>query len=259
MVLRAWGEGTDGDLGMAATDLLADARNAVRVLWAPDRTFAALALRPRVAVAMALYLTATLLAAGSTLPRTDFGDGLEATAAQGGGAGAAVEPTDYEREQAREKARKIGALTTWGAALAKPTLGAAAVAVALFVAFWVAGAPVAFGATLSVVVHAALPLALRALLGIPAALAHGLTAGDPGALLPSSAAALVPAAAAPVHAALSALDVFTVWTVVLTALGMARLSGASRTRSLVATALPWAGLVALTLALSAATAAPPVH
>jgi hypothetical protein len=245
---------------MAATDLLTDARNALRTLWAPDRAFAALAARPRVAAALAICTAAALVAAAVTVPRTDFGDGLDPAAEQQGAGGAAPEPTEYERAQAHETAGKVGALRTWAAAALGPTVTALGVALALVLAFWVAGAPVSYRPTLAVVSHAALPLALRALLGAPVALFLGrFPASEAGALLRSSAAGLLPAAAPPLHAALGALDLFTLWTLALTALGMARLSGASRARSALATALPWAGLVVLTMALAAFTSAPPAQ
>lgn len=249
-------------MGMVALDLLADARAALAVLWAPGRTFAALSARPRTAGAMALFLAASLLSAAAIVPRTDFGDGLTGAPGeeQRGAGGAAPEPTEFERGEARVKAQKLGALSAWAGAVAKPTAGAAVVALALVIAFWVAGAPVAFAPALAVVSHAALPLALRALLAIPAALLHpGFPRSAAGALLPSSAAALWAGAPPALHAALASVDLFTVWTLALTALGLARLSGASRARAAAATVLPWAGLVAVLMALAAATAAPPLH
>jgi hypothetical protein len=156
-------------------------------------------------------------------------------------------------------AARVGALTAWSRAVALPTAGATAVALALLAGFWVAGAPAAFRPTFSVTAHAAMPLALRSLLEIPALLAHpGTAAAEVRSLLPSSLAALLPAAAPPpLRAGLGAVDLFTLWAVGLAALGMSRLTGASRRRAALATALPWAGLVALAMALAAATAAPP--
>jgi hypothetical protein len=74
--------------------------------------------------------------------------------------------------------------------------------------------------------------------------------------LPSSAAALLPQGApAPAIAGLSALELFTVWSVALVASGMAIASGASRARALTVTIVLFLAYVALFKVVPAASLA----
>lgn len=78
-----------------------------------------------------------------------------------------------------------------------------------------------------------MPLTLRSLLTAPAAITHApVKPEELATLLPSSLAAALPASLPPpALAAASALDLFTLWSVVLLGTGMARASGASRLRA----------------------------
>ena len=85
---------------------------------------------------------------------------------------------------------------------------------------------------------AMLPGWLARVLAVPAAAIRApVPAADVPRLLPDSLAALLPAGASPALAALlHACSLWNGWAVVLVALGMARVSGASRTRALATTA-----------------------
>ena len=140
-----------------------------------------------------------------------------------------------------------------------PALAAIGLALALWLAFRVAGTRPAFKPTLAVAAHALLPLAVAKLLLLPAILAKApLPAAELGGLLPSSLAALLPAHGSPlVAAAASSLDLFAAWTVVLLVLGMARVAGATRLRAGAVVVLLWAGWVVATKLLPASMAGGP--
>lgn len=230
---------------MSPSDLLTDGSIVLRTLARPGGGLAALAERPRAAVALLLSTFLSLSAAAVVVPRTDYGDGESAQKPTDGQP--APEPTEYERDQAATAARKLGELGDWAGAALLPSLFAACLAGALLVGFRVAGAQTSFRPALAVSAHGTVPLWLARLLAVPAALSHGqvpraLLAG----LLPSSAAALLPPGAPPALAgALGGLDLFALWAATLVALGMARATGASRVRSFAVTFALYLSYVAL--------------
>jgi hypothetical protein len=157
--------------------------------------------------------------------------------------------TPHERLLAIETATKLHEVTTWATAAVGPGAAALLLAIALWVGFRVAGAGASFKATFTVAAHALLPQALRALLTVPAAVVHAPVAPEAlQALLPSSLAAALPASLSlpgPAMAAAGAIELFTLWTVALTASGMAQASGASRARTWVVVLVLFAAYVAV--------------
>lgn len=230
---------------MNLPELARDGGTVLQVLSRPARGFASLAAQPRAAVALLAATALALAAAAVVVPRTEYGSGGEVPAA--GEGPPAPEPTPFERAQAAETARKLGQVTDLAAAAALPLLLAGIAACALSVAFRVAGAPVAVSCAFPVAAHGMLPLWLARALAIPAAILHAPVArADVPRLLPSSAAALLPADAPPALAgALSGVDLFALWAVALVALGMSRVSGASRARALSVTLTLYACWIAL--------------
>jgi hypothetical protein len=142
--------------------------------------------------------------------------------------------TPHDREAKLEHAARVGTFLAYAGALVRPVLRALAVAAALVVGFWLCGNPVAFSRALPVVSYGLLPLALRDLLSLPAAfVSQELSPFEAQHLVPSSLAAfLSPAAAHPLLGLAEGLDLFALWSIVLVALGMARVAGASPRRAL---------------------------
>ncbi len=245
---------------MTTPDLVADGSIALRTLTRPSASLSALVARPRAAVALALATAAALLSAAVVIPRTDYGRGESPPAETDGQP--APEPTQYERELSATTARKLGELGDWAGAALLPTLLAVGAAGALSLGFRVAGAGASFRPALAVTAHGMLPIWISRLLAVPAALAHApVPRGDVASLLPSSPAALLPAGGPPVLAgALGGLDLFALWAVWLVALGMARITGASRARAVATTAVLYVAYVAVFKvalpSLSAGAAAP---
>ncbi len=240
---------------MTASDIASDGRVIARTLTAPALGLASAVERRRSLSAILLATLAALAFASVSVPRVDY---ETAAAAELAKQPKAAEMTPHDREEAIATARKLGQLGGWAGALAGPALQALGVALALFLAFRVAGTRPAFRETFAVAAHGLLPVWLARLLAIPAALARAPIPADQAAsLLPASPAALLPPSAPPALAgALGALDLFALWALVLVATGMARASGATRRRAAAVTMLLYVAWVAVArIALPAAVAA----
>lgn len=242
---------------MLASEIATDGRVIARTLLAPALGLAAAVERRRSVAAVLLATLAALALAAAAVPRIDY---ERAKAAELARDPKAAQMTPHERDEALATARKVGEIAGWAGAILGPALQALGVAVALSLAFRVAGTRPAFRETFAVAAHGLLPVWLAKVLAIPAALARApIPADQAGALLPSSPAALLPPGASPALAgALGALDLFALWAVVLVATGMARASGSSRRRAAVVTVVLYLAWVAIAdVALPAATAAGP--
>ena len=240
---------------MTASELADDGAVIGRTLAAPVVGLAAAVTRRRSLTALALSTLAALAFAAVAVPRLDHDRAAAAKIDRGP---RAAELTPHAREEALATARKVGALAAWGGAAAGPTLAALGAAVALFLAFRVAGTRPPFRETFAASAHGLLPIWLASLLAIPAVLSRApVPAEDVGTLLPSSAAALLPRGApAPIAGALGGLDLFALWAVALVAIGMARASGASPRRAAVVTLVLYAAWIAVArVALPALVAA----
>jgi hypothetical protein len=237
---------------MNASEISTDGSVLVRALSAPDHGFGRVTERRRVGLALAIATAASLLTAVVVIPRVDFG----AAALAGGRTPEDAERTEGQREEAAVTARKLGQIAGWAGAALLPSALAIAAAGGLFAGFRVAGTRPELKPTLAVTAHGMLPVWLGGLLAIPPAIAHApVPPEDVPRLVPSSLAALLPAGAAPpLVAALSSLDLFTLWALALVVVGMSRASGASRTRSLVVTLILFAAYVALLKVVPAALA-----
>lgn len=237
---------------MTRTDLSEDGAVLVSTLTAPWRGLAAAAERRRLLTALLAATLASFLVALVTVPRVDFTGGVEA----GRGPEAAA-MTPHQLEEAEAQAAKLGAIAGYAGAGLGPALAILGTGLACWLAFRVAGTRPGFKATMAISAHALSPLFLSQLLTLPAVLLKApLAAADVPGLLPSSLAALLPAGTSPLAlAAASSLDLFTAWAVVLLALGMARVAGASRVRAAVVVAVLWSAQIAFLKLAPAALAA----
>jgi len=238
---------------MSRTDLALDGTVLVATLTRPDRGLTAVASRRRSLTALAVATLASLLFTVVAVPRIDFGRGAGA----GGDGPQAEELTPHQLEEARVQATKIGAVAGYASALLGPALLVLGAALALWLAFKVAGTRPELKATTAVAAHAFLPLFLAKLLTLPAVMMKApIGATDLPGLLPSSLAALLPAGASPVLTALaSSFDLFTLWAVVLLVIGMAKVAGATRLRAAAVVGLLWAAQIAVLKIAPAAAAA----
>lgn len=222
-----------------AADFTQDTAVVFTALVEPGRGFARAVERNRALMAVVLSTLLSLVATGLILPRVD----QEAVAADK----LQPEMTQHEREKAVEAAVRLHRVKSWAIAGVGPVALAFLVTVGLWLGFKVAGARTGFKATFTVAAHALVPQAIHSLLSAPAAIAHApVTPEQLPKLLPSNLAAVLPASLPPpVLAAASALDIFTLWSLVLLGLGMARCSGASRVRSFAVVVILFLASVAL--------------
>ncbi len=237
---------------MSVQDLSTDGSVVVHALAAPEQDFGRVTERPRAGLALALATVLSLLTAAVVVPRVDFG-----AAAQRPSGPEAEQQTESQRAEAADTARKLGEIAGWAGAAVLPSALALAAVGALLAGFRVAGTRPAFRPTLAVTAHATLPVWLGGLLAIPPAISHApVPPEDVPRLVPSSLAALLPSGASPpLVAALSSLDLFALWALALVVVGMARASGASRTRAAVVTVVLFAAYVALLKVVPAALSA----
>lgn len=227
---------------MAAIDFAHDGSVILATLSNPERGLAQAVLRRRALSVVLLSMMLSLVATALTLPTFD----TEAIASNQ----LRDDMTPHEREVATEQATKLFHVTTWAAAAAEPVASAFVAAIVLWLAFWVAGAKTTFKRAFTVAAHALVPLALRSLLTVPAAIAHQpIDPAQLSTLLPSSLASLLPASTPPLALAVAgAFDVFTLWALMLAAAGMFKATGASKLRvSMVMLVLFAAGIALLAL------------
>lgn len=224
-----------------ASELAQDGTVIVSTLANPARGFVRAVARQRALTAVIVATTLSLLATALILPSLD----AEAVASS------ALRPdmTPHERTEAIASATKLHEVTTWAAAAVTPTTSAFLLTVALWLGFWAAGARTGFKTTFTVSAHALIPQGLKALLTVPAVLVHApVTPDQLPRLLPSNLAAVLPVGvtlSTPALAVASALDLFSLWTLLLIGAGMRKASGASPVRTRVVLLVLFAAYLAL--------------
>jgi hypothetical protein len=209
----------------------------------PGETFAAIARRPTWAVALTVLV---VLGGAATLAVFSRFDMME-----------------MMRQQLAAQHQQVPAGFDSRAGLIKGCSAAVAVAgpaviyllgAAVFLIFNLLGGQLDYRTSFSVMLHASMPNAVRALIMIPIALSRtSLTMQEvQGGLLRSNLSFLAPEGAArPLVALLASLDLFSLWNLVLLAIGYRIAAKVSRTTSVATVVLLWALLVAMTVGFAA--------
>ncbi len=228
---------------MSRTDMKEDGATAAAVLTSPRRGLDLVVARRRSLVAILIATAASVLVAVVAVPRLDFARAAERKLDL---APAQAEMSPFQREEAIEQARKVGSIAVYAGSTFEPGFSVLAAAFFIWLAFKVAGTTPPLKGTVAVTAHALLPVLLAPLLMLPALVWRApVDAETLGRLLPSSLAAFLPDQASPVLlAALSSIDLFAAWSLVLLTLGMARLSGATIRRAATVVGLLWLAQVA---------------
>lgn len=232
------------------------ARPFLDLLSSPARALGDAAERRSVLPPVAVATLASLLLAFALVPRLDFeGAALDQIESSPG----AAEVTPHQREEKLLAARKLGTISGYTGAALGTALSVLGISLALWLAFRVAGARPAFLPTLAVTAWSMVPKALEALLLLPAALrAEALPPDAVGRLAPWSGAFFAWQGLRPALASLlGSLNLFTLWSAVLLALGMALVSRVSRGRAGAVVGALWAFLVAAGMAAANSAAPPP--
>lgn len=189
----------------------------IGVLISPRKTFEAIAGHPTWGAAMVVLV---LVASGIgylTAQRTDHADVMRGTLEAAG-----IEIPEEEMEKSIERAEKTGSLTSLLGGLFVPVLGLL-LALVFMVVCKLLASDLDFGSSLSVVLHSLMPLVVSSLLSVPVVLSRTTIGYDDlrnGSLLASNPAFLLSdEASAPLRSLLGSLDVFTIWTLILLAIG----------------------------------------
>lgn len=205
---------------------------------------------PRVAeqrqywVPLLLATAAALVFSIVAVPRIDFeraaADALDRTEG-------AAQMTPHDREVKIEQARKVAALASYTGAAFGTGLSALIAAFGVFLAFRVVGQKPGFAPTFTVLCWALLPGAIESILSVPALLVRGtIPVEQLPALFPANLGTFLPAGAeGPLASFLGAVDLFSLWSVWLVAMGMAGVAQVSRRRAVVTTVVLWLAYVAV--------------
>lgn len=218
------------------------AQVAVQTFYQPTRALADAAEGKRFVVPLLLLMVLAFTVSFLMMPRFDFAKTINDQLDK---SGAAAQMTPFQRDEAVATGAKIGKIAGYAGGVLGIPLVTLLIALFVWIGFRVAGGKPPFPATFAVTAHAMLPGAIASILSIPAVLAHDhFTAETAARLLPSNLAAFLPDEASTRSVALlSKFDVFTIWSLVLLALGMAQAAKVSRTRAFVTTVLVWAAYV----------------
>lgn len=224
------------------------------VFASPARGLAAAADRKSFVPPILAATLVSLFFASSFVPRVDWErvarDQLEQSPA-------AAQLTPHQMEEAVTTARKLGAVTSYGGAVVGSAAFAVLAAFFLWMGLRVAGAKPGFLPSLAVASWGLLPSAVGRLFTVPALLSRPTV--DPravGALVPWGAAYWLPAGAKGAALALAtSVNLFTLWSAVLLAIGMSIVAQVSRARAGAVVAVLWALLTAAGMAAAAAAKA----
>ncbi|HEY3055505.1 MAG TPA: Yip1 family protein [Thermoanaerobaculia bacterium] len=199
----------------------------IGVLFSPDETFQDIARRPDVLWPLVLLMVVTLASTVIVVPRMDFETMMRDNIERSG------------KNMAPEDADRMVRVMTASAKVfgyASPILAIAVwaiVAGVLLIAFRLFGGEGTFKQAFSVTLYGWLPLLINSIIATIILAAKGSV--DPtqmSTLVRSNLAFLVDPKANPLaFAALSSLDIFTVWSLVLFVIGFAYVAGMSKARS----------------------------
>lgn len=221
----------------------------IGALVSPVATFRSLAERPTWLLAMLAVCLLPVIAGVIAGPKIDWEDVVRTQIESSG-----QDLPSAQVDQAVAMWEKLGPVLTW----VSPLLLAGALlffSLVAWGAFTLIGGQPGFKRSLAVMSHAMMPFAVAGLLSIPVVLSVdtiGAEQLESGGYLQSSLASLAPEDSGPVLLALLAkLDVFTLWTVVLMAIGFRFAAEVSpRTAALTAGAL-WLLYIGVNVGLAA--------
>ena len=210
----------------------------ISVFTSPGRTFASIAAKPTIAAPLLALILAGLLSSVVITPRMDMAGMVQEGIERSG------------REMPPEQVEKITGFYEkfkWPLALGGSLIGQPVFWLIATLLFWVilklCGSDLEFLQAWSVALHAALPQSLLALLSIPVALTHSTIGYDEvksGSFLKSNPAAFLPKGASPVVTSLlSNIDVFTIWTIILLAIGYGIVARTKRGTTWMAVSAVW--------------------
>jgi Yip1-like protein len=200
----------------------------IGVLVAPVRTFQSIAQRPTWLVALLVLVALGTTVGVLAFQKVDIEAAVRAQIEERSGGDASAEQV----ERATEVMGKFGWVIALFGGLVFAPLAYLAVALVFWVVFKLLGSDLAFPASFSVTLHGLMPGAVGALLAIPVVIgAEEIDLQDlqSGNLLLTNLGALAPeGSGAALRSLLSSLDLFSLWSLVLLAVGYAIVGRVSR-------------------------------
>lgn len=213
----------------------------VGVFFSPSETFASIARRPDIGVPLTILLLCSVLIGAIIGLKVDF-------------AAAALEnmppnASAAQMEQGAKMAGTIGRISSFVSPVFV-IIGLVIIAGVLLLAFRIMGGEGNFQQAFSVVTYASMPSVVKSLImGIVILARGGVPGTEMETLVLSNPAFLVEQKAHPVlFSALTSLDVFTIWYVILLVIGFAAISRFSKAKSATIIVSLWAIAVAIKLA-----------
>ncbi len=221
----------------------------IGALVAPGKTFRSIAERPTWVVAF-LVVALSPLAPGLIAAHKMDWEGIIKTQLER----ADVQLPQDQIDQRVEMMEKIGPVFTYVAPLFLAVF-ILVCGLAFWGAFTLAGGELGFKRSLAVTSHGMLPLAVSSLLSVPIALGLekvGAEVAEQGSYLKSNLAAFAPEGAnAVVISLLAHVDVFTIWSVVLLAIGFVFAAKVKSSTSAITVTLLWLLYVGIAVGFAA--------
>jgi len=219
------------------------------VLVAPENSFRALALRPHWLPALLLLVSGALALSVIVTPRLDMKQVMRDAIEDSG-----QEVSSAQLDKQAEMAEKFKWMGTVSQVVLQPAVYMIMAALFLVV-FRLMGSDIDFRRSLSVAVHGMMPFLVATLLSIPVVLSRAeLSLADvqSGSFLYSNLAAFAPESAGkPLVALLSSIDLFSIWSISLLAIGYRVVGKLSKMAALSVVLALWAVVVAGKIALGA--------
>lgn len=219
------------------------------VLLAPEKTFRALAVRPHWLPALLLLIAGALALSVIVTPRLDMKQVMREAIEE---RGQDISPAQLEQQV--EMAEKFKWVGTVSQVVLQPAVYMIMAALFLVV-FRLMGSDIDFRHSLSVAVHGMMPFLLATLLSIPVVMSRSelsMEEVQSGGFLHSSLAAFAPESAGKVLVALlGSVDIFSIWSIALLAIGYRVVGKVSKAAALGVVIALWAVVVAGKVALAA--------
>ncbi len=219
------------------------------VVFSPDETFREVAARPNVLVPLVILLAIAIVSAVILVPRMDFQSMLRDQMERSGKA-ATMTPSQLDTSV------RIGSSFAKLIGYSSPALAVgiwALIAGALLVTFRLFGGEGTYKQAFSVTLYSWIPLTINGIIGIIVAMTKSsLNPEEMGTLVASNAGILVDLHARPVaYALLSAVDLFTIWAIVLLIIGFAHVAKTSKGRAAAVVLSLWGVLLFFKAGLAA--------
>lgn len=207
-------------------------------LFSPQKTFTAIRERPTWLVALLVLVVLSLVSSILLTQKMDMEEVVREAVAQRG-----RQISEEQIEQGIELQEKFGTLFAVAGSVIFLPAGYLLITLIFWVVFKLLGGDFPFKTGFATTVHGLLPGGVAALLSLPVILSRAefsFADVQSGSVLASNLGALAPEESGQtLRVLLSSLDVFTIWSVILLAIGFAVVAKVSRTTAGVTVVVLW--------------------